>query len=171
MITAVTRVWPTRTVPCLSRCRILFSQFTTSSLCRANRAIVYEQNGSPTSVLTSLTFPSLPPPVAKTLNVKFLLSPINPADINVIEGVYPVKPIQNITLAGTGPVFIAGNEGLAQVTQIGPGVTDYEVGDWVILTKQQHGTWASSTNVGQDDVLKLPKTIGQVNGAMMTVSV
>jgi trans-2-enoyl-CoA reductase len=156
---------------CIARPRVFSHRFSRTSVRRACRAIVYEQNGSPNSVLTSLTYPSLPPPRANTLNVKFLLSPINPADVNVIEGVYPVTPIPRTTLAssGRGSVFIAGNEGLAQVTQVGNGVTGFEVGEWVIFTKQQHGTWVSGTNIDPEDVLKIPREVGVVNGAVMTV--
>ena len=51
-----------------------------------------------------------------------LAAPINPSDINQIQGVYPVKP----------PLpAVAGNEGVGRVEALGAGVTELAVGDWV----------------------------------------
>lgn len=156
--------------------RFLTHRFATCSVLQAGRALVYQQNGNPSNVLGAVTFPALSPPEPHTLNINFLLSPVNPADINVIEGVYPSKPTPRTSLAKSGkgspttPVFIAGNEGLAQVANVGSGVTSLQKGDWVIMTKHQVGTWASNVNVGVDDVLKVRREVGEVNGAVMTVS-
>ncbi|TFK71617.1 NAD(P)-binding protein [Pluteus cervinus] len=128
----------------------------------AARAIVYSGNGNPSEVLSVLTFPDLPPPPTNTLNVQFLLSPINPADINVIEGVYPSKPKLNgnLTTSGLGsqqdPVFVGGNEGLARVSALGSGVEGLQEGDWVVMKTPQVGTWRTSANVKPGDVLKVP---------------
>src|SRR6266436_2900358 len=92
-------------------------RFSTSAALLANRAIVYTANGPPPSVLSARTFPSLHLPLANTLNIKYLLAPVNPADINVIEGVYPSKP--SLTKLNDKDVFVAGNEGLAQITGVG----------------------------------------------------
>jgi trans-2-enoyl-CoA reductase len=108
-----------------------------------------------------------------------LLSPINPADINVVEGVYPSKPSLVSCLATSGkgspeePVFIGGNEGLAEVVRIGDGVTGLQEGDWVIMKKQQAGTWCTEKNVQVDDVLRLPDAqhLTQVQAATITVCI
>ncbi|PPQ63299.1 hypothetical protein CVT24_006744 [Panaeolus cyanescens] len=142
------------------------------------RAVVYAQNGDPTKVLRVISYPDLPAPEPSSLNIKFLLSPINPADINVIEGVYPSKPTKsnNLTQDGLGsksePVFVAGNEGLAQVTAVGAGVSNLSVGDWVIMTKQQAGTWATDRNVKAEDVLKVPdaESLTEAQAATLTVN-
>ncbi|KAJ6621315.1 hypothetical protein B0H10DRAFT_2163138 [Mycena sp. CBHHK59/15] len=148
-----------------------------ASAIRTNRAIVYARTGDPSQVLGALTFPALPSPPPNTLNIKFLLSPINPADVNVIQGVYPAKPaLTQLVESGTGskeqPVFIGGNEGLAEVTHVGTGISSLSAGDWVVMTKSQSGTWSSSKNVGEQDVLKLPRGEGltEVHGATMTVN-
>ena len=45
-------------------------------------------------------------------------APINPADLNTIEGTYPLKPP-----SGTWPLpAIAGHEGIGQITKVGPEV-------------------------------------------------
>ncbi|KAJ7126551.1 hypothetical protein C8R43DRAFT_897703 [Mycena crocata] len=143
-----------------------------ASAIRANRAIVYNQNGDPSQVLSALTYKSLPPPPPKTLNIRFLLAPINPADINVIQGVYPAKPSLTPLVEGREPVFVGGNEGLAEVTQVGSDVSGLSGGDWVVMTKPQAGTWSTSRNVGPHDVLKLPRVEGltEAHGATMTVN-
>ena len=65
---------------------------------------------------------------------RMLASPINPADINQIEGVYPVMP----------PLpAVAGNEGVAEVTQVGSKVTSVRVGDWFIPAQAGFGTLLS----------------------------
>ena len=54
-------------------------------------AAVYEKHGNPADVLHVDTRP-LPTPAADEAVVKMLAAPINPADINQIEGKYPVRP-------------------------------------------------------------------------------
>jgi trans-2-enoyl-CoA reductase len=104
--------------------------------------------------------------------VKFLLSPINPADINVVEGVYPSKPAKTDVLSHQDQSFVVGgNEGLAQVTAVGAGVDSLRVDDWVIMIKQQAGTWATDRNVAIHDVAKVPgaHALNESQAATMTV--
>lgn len=72
------------------------------------------------------------------------------------------------------PVFIAGNEGLAEVQDIGDGVQGFKKGDWVVMVKAQAGTWSTEGNVQEDDVIRIPivegTKISEVHGATMTVS-
>ncbi|KIJ60943.1 hypothetical protein HYDPIDRAFT_97628 [Hydnomerulius pinastri MD-312] len=146
--------------------------FRTSSSVLGNRAIVYSNNGDPSSVLSAITFPDLPPPPPNTANLRFLLSPINPADINVIEGVYPAKPVPHQSLSSDdSPVFVGGNEGLAEVIAVGKGVTDLKERDWVVMTKPQSGTWTSGRNVDVKDVLKVPSSeLSEAEAATITVN-
>ncbi|KAF9269850.1 trans-2-enoyl-CoA reductase [Marasmius fiardii PR-910] len=153
--------------------------FSSSSLWR-NRAVVYTSNGPVTQALSVITYQPLPPPPPNTINIKFILSPINPADLNTIEGVYPSKPTLSSNLTSTGkgskdePVFVAGNEGLAEVMDVGDGVSGLEKGSWVVMDKSQLGTWATSRNVAAKDVIRLPfgklNGLSEVHGATMTVN-
>lgn len=147
--------------------------FQTSSVLLGQRAIVYSKTGSPSSVLSVRSFPDPPPPAPKTANVRFLLSPINPADINVIEGLYPARPAPSTDLSSDpNPIFVAGNEGLAEVLSVGDGVTEIKERDWVVMTKPQMGTWASSRNVRVEDVLKVDSSgLTAVQAATLTVCV
>lgn len=156
----------TRCLHCVSQTRT----FAASVVSCGNRAIVYSSNGDPSSTLFSRTFPSLPPPRANTVNVRFLLSPINPADINVIEGVYPAKPAPFDLLGhAQAPVYVGGNEGLAEVVATGEGVTELKTGDWVIMTKPQTGTWTSARNIDAEDAMKVPSDLGEAAAATITV--
>ncbi|KAL4063030.1 hypothetical protein V8B97DRAFT_1993247 [Scleroderma yunnanense] len=148
--------------------------FAASAVSCANRAIVYGSNGNPASTLFALTFPTLPPPLPNTANIRFLLSPINPADINVIEGVYPSKPVPcdlpGHPRAAQAPLYVGGNEGLAEVIETGEGVTELKTGDWVVMTKAQLGTWTSARNAHVQDLLKVPSDLGEAAAATITVN-
>lgn len=149
--------------------------FSTSSVRLADRAIVYSKNGEPSNVLSVLTYPTLPSPSAREVNVRFLLSPVNPADVNVIQGVYPDKPSRSTALHPEHrlpePFFRAGNEGLAEVTHVGDAVKGLKRGDWVVMARQQAGTWASSITLSSEDVIRLKRNkISEVNAATVTVN-
>ena len=53
-------------------------------------AAVYEKHGNPADVLNVETRP-WPTPAADEAVVKMYAAPINPADLNQIEGKYPVR--------------------------------------------------------------------------------
>lgn len=139
------------------------------------KAIVYSSYGNPENVLRGVCLPSLPsPPPPGTINVRYLLSPINPADLNTIEGIYPSKPsLRHPSETGLRePVYIAGNEGVAQVVELGDGVKALKEGDWVVMTKPQSGTWQSKQNVREEHVLRVPRekgTLSEIHGATLAV--
>ncbi|KAF7796817.1 hypothetical protein EIP86_008001 [Pleurotus ostreatoroseus] len=144
--------------------------FSSSFVANANRAIVYEKPGDPTSVLSALTYPRLPDPPSGCVNVRFILSPINPADVNVVEGVYPVKPSLDHSLVADSPVFVGGNEGLAEITEVGCDVTGLRKGDRVVMGEQQLGTWTSARTLRAEEAVKVPHEISEVAGATITVN-
>jgi trans-2-enoyl-CoA reductase len=147
--------------------------FSMSSVLAGNRAIIYSTNGDPARVLSAFSFPELPPPPPNSANIRFLLAPINPADINVIEGVYPARPEPDVSLsqAKDHPLFVGGNEGLGKVMDVGEGVVDLQKDDWVVMTKAQSGTWASAKNIALSDVLKVPKQgLSEAQAATITVN-
>ena len=144
---------------------------STSARVQANRAIVYSKNGPLAEVVRAFTIPTLPAPPPQTVNVRFILSPINPADVNVIEGVYPSKPQVSSFPGVQGDLFVAGNEGLAEVTSVGSGVNGLQRGDWVVMKASQVGTWRSAANLLEEQLLKVPRLAGlsEVNAATMMV--
>lgn len=148
--------------------------FSSSAAVLANRAVVYSAPGDPRAVLRTTTFPDLPHPAAGAVNVQVMLAPVNPSDINVVEGVYPARPAPTHALAPghalPEPLFVAGNEGLARVTAVGPGVQGLAEGDCVVMAGQQLGTWASARSLAAEDVVKVPPAVSEVNAATMTVN-
>lgn len=78
--------------------------------------------------------------------MKFLVAPVNPADINLVQGVYPVK----VELPATG-----GIEGVGEVVQVGSQVTSLKPGDRVIPNSEGFGTWRSYGVVKQDILYKV----------------
>jgi trans-2-enoyl-CoA reductase len=42
------------------------------------------------------------------------------------------------------------------VTAVGQGVHSFKVNDWVVMIKQQVGTWTTDKNVAVVDVVKVP---------------
>lgn len=144
-------------------------QLTTVS----TRAVVYESNGNPSSVLSVVTYPPLPRPTSSSVTVKNLLSPVHPSDINAIEGVYPHQPrARRLIINGQErTLHIPGNEGLGEITDIGEDVNGLEKGDWVVFGKGQSGTWSSGQMLEEADVIKVDRESGisAVNAATLVV--
>ncbi|KAI3919395.1 hypothetical protein MKW92_011847 [Papaver armeniacum] len=94
-------------------------------------AVVFEQHGSPDEVARVI---ELPPVEIKEneVCVKMLASPINPSDINMVQGVYPIK----VPLPAVG-----GHEGVGEVHAFGSAVKGLSLGDWVIPSPPSFGTW------------------------------
>jgi trans-2-enoyl-CoA reductase len=68
----------------------------------------------------------------KDVCVKMMAAPINPSDINRIEGVYPVRP----------PLpAIGGYEGVGEVLSVGSAVKHLSPGDWVIQSPPSSGSY------------------------------
>uniref|UniRef100_A0A7N0ULS1 Enoyl-[acyl-carrier-protein] reductase, mitochondrial n=1 Tax=Kalanchoe fedtschenkoi TaxID=63787 RepID=A0A7N0ULS1_KALFE len=96
-----------------------------------SKAVVYEHHGAPDSVTRVIE--RLPEEIKENdLCVKMLASPINPSDINRIEGVYPIRP--QVPAVG-------GYEGVGEVYIVGSAVRDFAPGDRVILSPPSSGTW------------------------------
>ncbi|KAF9344377.1 mitochondrial 2-enoyl thioester reductase [Mortierella sp. AD094] len=132
-------------------------------------ALVYSAYGRPNEVLKVLRH-TLEPPAEDSVQVQFLASPINPADINQVEGVYPLKPAMttqlyslsssfatsNADLDNRPPVAVGGNEGVAKVTKVGSKVGHIlKVGDWVVMGTAGLGTWRSHGNFKAKDLTKV----------------
>lgn len=137
------------------------------------RAIVYEQNGDPASVLCAVTLPSQPLS-GRSVSVKILLSPINPSDLHVVHGSYAIQPDpRELTVNGEKKtLYLPGNEGLGEIAEIGPEVKSLKRGDWVVFSKSQSGTWSSTQMLDEEDVIKVDKESGisPVSASALTVS-
>uniref|UniRef100_A0A1D1YPM3 Enoyl-[acyl-carrier-protein] reductase, mitochondrial n=1 Tax=Anthurium amnicola TaxID=1678845 RepID=A0A1D1YPM3_9ARAE len=131
-----------------------------STMSPPSRAVVYEQHGPPDQVTKVIDLP----PVELKPNevcVKMLAAPINPSDVNRIEGVYPVRP----------PVpAIGGCEGVGEVQALGSSVRNLSVGDRVIPSPPYSGTW--QTHVVKEENLwhKITKDVPVEYAATITIN-
>jgi len=100
-----------------------------------SRAIVFPAIGNPHDILSLHSY-YLPDTVRPgSVLVKFLAAPINPADLNQIEGVYPSKAIFQPLPGKDGLWAVGGNEGAVKIIGVGDNVNepDIEVGRLAIM--------------------------------------
>ncbi|KAH0631263.1 hypothetical protein JD844_005525 [Phrynosoma platyrhinos] len=95
------------------------------------------------------------------IHVKMLAAPINPSDINMIQGTYPILP----DLPAVG-----GNEGVGQVVKTGRSVTSLKTGDLVIPADAGLGTWRTEAVFAEETLLKMPPDIPLVCAATLSVN-
>ncbi|KAJ5982840.1 hypothetical protein N7481_004939 [Penicillium waksmanii] len=85
--------------------------------------------------------------------IQFLAAPINPQDLLVISGKYPVQPAQRCEGEP-----IPGYDGVARVERIGSAVTKLQPGDQVIPRQHGLGTWRSQAIVPASSLLRVPSS-------------
>jgi trans-2-enoyl-CoA reductase len=134
------------------------------------KALIFSKHGEPQDVLRLHTH-SISPAHSNLLTIRFLASPINPADINQIQGVYPSKPTFTTSLGTPEPVAVGGNEGVAEVVGTGENVKGLKRGDWVVVKKQSFGTWRTHAQTTEDLLLKIEDKSGVTPVQVGTVSV
>ncbi|KAM9353888.1 enoyl-[acyl-carrier-protein] reductase, mitochondrial [Symphorus nematophorus] len=123
-------------------------------------ALLYRKHGDPSQIV-QLEDVDLPPMGAKDVLVKMLAAPINPSDINMIQGTYAILP----DLPAVG-----GNEGVARVVEVGSQVKSLKTGDWVIPKDAGLGTWRTEAVLAEDDVISLPNDIPLLSAATLGVN-
>lgn len=122
-------------------------------------AVVIHEHGQPTEVARVETV-ALPEVGAGEARVRMLFAPINPADLNVLEGKYPVRP----ALPG-----VPGGEGVGRVEAIGDGVTAVQAGDLVLLPPAL-GTWRQALVCPAEDLIPCPADLPLEQAAMLRVN-
>src|SRR2546430_13411706 len=122
-------------------------------------AAVYEKHGNPAEVLR---VEKRPWPVAgpDEVVVQMRAAPINPADLNAIEGKYPVRPALPAT---------PGFEGAGAIVDLGPEVTNVAIGALVILP-HNIGTWREAVSVKADELVAVPPEIDPAQAAMLKIN-
>lgn len=79
-------------------------------------------------------------------------------DINVLQGVYPAKPIMRSLPGLCQDVYIGGNEGYGIIEEVAAGgESDLKIGDWVVFGRPQMGTWSSHMNCNEKDIIKIDR--------------
>ena len=134
------------------------------------KALVYPTYGEPQDVL-SLHSHSISPASGTDVVLRMLVAPINPADVNQIQGVYPSKPEMNTALGTSEPSAVAGNEGAAEVISVGSGVKSLNKGDWVIMKSTAMGTWRTHMAIDESKLIKIDNKEGLTPLQVGTVSV
>ena len=122
-------------------------------------AAVYETHGNPADVLRVETRP-WPTPAADEAVVKMHAAPINPADLNQIEGKYPVRAKLPAT---------PGFEGAGIVSELGADVKGLTIGALVILPHNV-GTWRDAVAVTAEELVIVPDGIEPVQAAMLKIN-
>lgn len=123
------------------------------------KVAIYETHGNPAEVLRVIEQP-WPKPAANEVVVKMSAAPINPADLNSIEGKYPIRP----TLPAT-----PGMEGAGIVVEVGSAVRDLPLGAHVILP-HSFGTWREACAIAADKLVAAPPEIDPLQTAMLKVN-
>ncbi len=120
---------------------------------------VYETHGNPADVLCMETHP-WPTPSSDEAVVQMRAAPINPADLNQIEGKYPVRP----SLPAT-----PGFEGAGVIVDVGKSVKGFTAGALVILPHDL-GTWRDAVAVKASELVIVPPELDPVQAAMLKIN-
>lgn len=121
------------------------------------QAVVFSEHGEPSDVLKTHHYEIDDTNLAaNSILVKTLGAPVNPSDINQIQGVYPSQPEKTTALGTEKPLAVAGNEGLFEVLKVGSGVTGFKAGDWAVPTQVNFGTWRTHALCEASQMMKLP---------------
>jgi len=126
---------------------------------KKSKSIIFHEFGPPESVL-SIVEEAVPEPRAGEVLIRVEASPINPADINVIEGKYPKRPELP---------SVPGMEGAGIIASIGPEVAGLSVGDRV-LVPHGFGAWREYVTVPASGVSAVPANIPAFQAAMLRIN-
>ncbi|ORY67641.1 zinc-binding dehydrogenase [Pseudomassariella vexata] len=123
------------------------------------KSLVFSRYGEPSDVLKLHTHSISPTLPSSSLLLRTLAAPINPADVNTIQGTYGVKPSFSPLIGTSEPSVIPGNEGVFEIisTSSLPSSSPLKKGDWVIPTKTGFGTWRTHAVAGADTVLRVER--------------
>uniref|UniRef100_A0A8C0PQJ8 Enoyl-[acyl-carrier-protein] reductase, mitochondrial n=2 Tax=Canis lupus familiaris TaxID=9615 RepID=A0A8C0PQJ8_CANLF len=124
------------------------------------RALIYGHHGDPAKVV-ELKNLELAAVGGSDVHVKMLAAPINPSDINMIQGNYGLLP----KLPAVG-----GNEGVGQVVAVGGSVTGVKPGDWVIPANAGLGTWRTEAVFSEEALIGVPSDIPLQSAATLGVN-
>src|SRR5437588_2228961 len=122
-------------------------------------AAVYDTLGTPAGVLRVQTQP-WPICGPDEVTVAMRAAPINPADLNQIEGKYPIRSPLPAT---------PGFEGAGVVVETGPEARHVSTGAHVILPHNL-GTWREACAVKATELVVVPSEIDLVQAAMLKIN-
>ena len=123
------------------------------------KVVVYETHGKPAEVLQIKTEP-WPKPASDEVVVAMRAAPINPADINAIEGKYPAR---------REVPAVPGFEGAGLVVELGADAKTIPTGALVILP-HNIGTWREAVAVKASELVVVPPEIEPAQAAMLKIN-
>jgi trans-2-enoyl-CoA reductase len=119
----------------------------------------FDQTGNPAEVL-QLHERALAPPSGHEVRVRMRYAPVNPADLNFIEGTYG---------RAAHPPCIPGHEGCGEVEEVGESVVSLSKGD-VVIPLLGTGCWTQHLTAPEHHFAKLPPQIDQVQASMLRIN-
>ncbi|KAM9317401.1 enoyl-[acyl-carrier-protein] reductase, mitochondrial-like [Gastrophryne carolinensis] len=90
-----------------------------------------------------------------------LAAPVNPADINMLQGNYGISPL----LPSVG-----GNEGVGEVVKVGCQVQTIQPGQWVVPVNGGFGTWRTEAVCQVNEVIPVANNISVISAATLSVN-
>lgn len=123
------------------------------------RAIVIREYGDPTEVARCEEI-SIDPVGGRQAQVRILYAPINPADINLIQGTYGTRPDLPV---------VPGGEGIGIVEEVGSEVRDLVPGTKVLFPAGI-GTWRERLVADAEALMPVPDDIPEEQAAMLRVN-
>jgi NADPH:quinone reductase-like Zn-dependent oxidoreductase len=124
------------------------------------RAIHLSVYGNPVDGLGLADVPEPKAPGANEVLVAIEYSPLNPSDLLVARGVYPLRPELP---------SVIGNEGVGRVLAIGPGVTHVAVGDRVVPPRSSW-VWRERMVIPAAGLFALPGRADPKQLAMLAIN-
>lgn len=121
------------------------------------KALIYSQYGEPSDVLKLHTHSISPSIPSSSVLVRTLAAPINPADVNTIQGTYGSKQPLTSLIGTPEPSAVPGNEGVFEVVSAGSPSSGLAKGDWVIPAASQIGTWRTHAVLAASELLRVDK--------------
>ena len=124
-----------------------------------SRFLQFDHTGNPATVL-QLQERTLPPPAGHEVRVRMRYTPVNPADLNFIEGTYG---------RAATPPCIPGHEGCGEVEEVGNEVVSLKKGD-VVIPLLGAGCWTQHLTAAERFFAKLPPQIDPVQASMLRIN-
>lgn len=121
------------------------------------RAARYALTGEPADVVACGEI-ILPPPAPGEARVRMICAPVNPADLNMLEGKYgEARPLPDTP----------GNEGVGEVIGTGPGVGEALLGRRVLVGRE---AWRDQGNWAVRDLIVVPPGLDDRCACMLRVN-
>ena len=139
------------------------------SIARTGRPLIGEESmrvihlsayGNPVDGLGMADVPEPKAPGANEVLVAIEYSPINPNDLLVARGVYPLRPELP---------SVIGNEGVGRVLAVGPGVANVAVGDRVVPPRSSW-VWRERMVIPAEGLFALPRGADPKQLAMLAIN-